>query len=46
MKDSLNILVIDDDETDLMMVRHLFAKTNLKINVEEATDCKSGVEKN
>ncbi len=45
MKEPLNILVIDDDETDIMIVRRLFAKTNLKVNVEEAIDCKSGVEK-
>ena len=45
MKESLNILVIDDDEADLMLVRHLFAKTKLKVNVVEVIDCKSGVEK-
>jgi len=45
MKESLNILVIDDDETDVMNVRHLIAKTKLKVNVEVAIDCKEGVEK-
>ena len=45
MKESLNILVIDDDETDVINVRHLIAKTKLKVNVEVAIDCKEGVEK-
>jgi diguanylate cyclase (GGDEF)-like protein len=45
MKEPLNILVIEDDETDLMLVRRLFAKTKLKVSIEEASDCKGGVEK-
>jgi two-component system, cell cycle response regulator len=45
MKEPLNILVIDDDEEDLMLIRHLFTKTKLKVNVEEVTDCRRGVEK-
>jgi diguanylate cyclase (GGDEF)-like protein/PAS domain S-box-containing protein len=46
MKEPLNILMIDDDEDDRMLVRRLFAKTKLKVNLEEANDCKGGVEKN
>jgi diguanylate cyclase (GGDEF)-like protein/PAS domain S-box-containing protein len=45
MNEPLNILVIDDDETDISLVRHLFEKTTLKVNMEEAIDCKGGVEK-
>ena len=45
MKEHLNILVIDDDEADLMVVRRLFEKTKLKVSIEEASDFKDGVEK-
>ncbi len=45
MKEPLNILIIEDDEADRMMVRRLFEKTKLQVNLEEAIDCKSGVEK-
>jgi two-component system cell cycle response regulator len=45
MNEPLNILVIEDDETDLMLVRELFAKTKLKVNIAEASNCKDGVEK-
>ena len=45
MKEPLNILVIDDDEAGRMLVRRLFAKTKLKVTIEEANGCKGGVGK-
>jgi two-component system, cell cycle response regulator len=45
MKEHLNILVVEDDEADRMLVRDLLAETKLKVNVEEVSDCKSGVGK-
>ena len=45
MKEILNILVVDADEADRMLIRHLFAKTKLQVNIEEATLCSDGIEK-
>ena len=45
MKDCLNILVIDDDETDRMTVERLLRKEGVEAVIHEAPDCSSGIEK-
>ena len=45
MKESLQILIIDDDETDRMNVQNLLEKEGLKAKVHEASDYSSGMEK-
>jgi len=45
MKDSLNILIIDDDEVDRMNVRHLLKDAGMSVVFHEATNCASGIEK-
>ena len=45
MKNCLDILVIDDDETDRMNVQHLLTKEGVEAVIHEAPDCSSGVEK-
>jgi two-component system, cell cycle response regulator len=45
MKDSLDILVIDDDEVDRMNVQYLLDSEGLNVVIHEAVDCLSGIEK-
>ncbi len=45
MKESLKILLVEDNEGDRQTVRRLFERSNLKINLEEAKDCKGRIEK-
>jgi DNA-binding NtrC family response regulator len=44
MTNCLDILVIDDDETDRMNVQHLLDGEGVKAVVHEASDCSSGVD--
>jgi diguanylate cyclase (GGDEF)-like protein/PAS domain S-box-containing protein len=45
MKDRLNILFIDDDETDRIIVQTLLKSEGLNAVVHEASDCSSGIAK-
>jgi diguanylate cyclase (GGDEF)-like protein len=45
MTDKLDILVIDDDETDRMNVQRLLDSEDVNANVHEASDCSSGIAK-
>ena len=45
MTDSLDILVIDDDEGDRMNVQRLLDGEQMNVVIHEASDCSSGIEK-
>ncbi|MBC8282562.1 MAG: response regulator, partial [Nitrospinae bacterium] len=45
MNESLKILLIDDDDTDCMVIRRLFERSKLQVILEEAENCKEAVEK-
>ena len=45
MNEPLKILLIDDDKTDRQIVRRLFEKAKFQVDLQEADQCKDGIEK-
>ena len=45
MESKLDILIIDDDETDRQQVQRLLDDEGMNVSIHEAEDCSSGIEK-
>ncbi len=43
MEEKLKVLVVDDDEVDRMAVRRAFQAANVRVELVEATDCRSAI---